>query len=88
MAASRRIAFCLLEQEKTLKCTIQGKQLKATLNQDYLLPVMTVWYTIALIPNYCGIQILKLISKNDETICLGQKKDGVPVTPILIVSDS
>ena len=42
MATLRRIALNLLKQERTLKRGIKGKRLKAALNPDYLLKVLTV----------------------------------------------
>jgi predicted transposase YbfD/YdcC len=41
MALLRRIALTLLKQEKTLKRGVQGKQLKAAMNPDYLLRVLS-----------------------------------------------
>jgi predicted transposase YbfD/YdcC len=42
MAALKRFALSLLKQEKTLKRGIQGKRLKAAMNPDYLLKVLSV----------------------------------------------
>jgi predicted transposase YbfD/YdcC len=42
MAVLRRIAVNLLKQEKTLKRGVKGKRLKAAMNPDYLLKVLSV----------------------------------------------
>jgi predicted transposase YbfD/YdcC len=42
MAALKRFALNLLKQEKSLKRGIQGKRLKAAMNPDYLLKVLSV----------------------------------------------
>ena len=42
MAALKRFALSLLKQEKSLKRGVQGKRLKAAMNPDYLLKVLSV----------------------------------------------
>ena len=42
MAALKRFALSLLKQENSLKRGVQGKRLKAAMNPDYLLKVLSV----------------------------------------------
>ena len=42
MAALKRFALSLLKQENSLKRGVQGKRLKAAMNPDYLLRVLSV----------------------------------------------
>ncbi len=42
MSMLRHIALNLLKQERTLKRGVAGKRLKAAMNPDYLLEVLTV----------------------------------------------